>query len=468
MTALPARPSAPPHRDPPPLFTGGLRPQGTILLSELLGALSYALDLTEGQPPGHCMRACWIGVHLGRQIGLDEAALSDLYYAILLKDLGCSSNAARICELYLTDDRTFKSDYKRVGDSLPEALRFVLSHTGLKANLAERFRAVLHIVQNGGTIARELIETRCQRGAAIAQQMRFSTHVQAGILDLDEHWDGGGKPARLQGTDISLFARIALLAQVIDVFHLNGGPAAALAEIRHRSGTWFDPSLVEAAEAVFRDADFRAMLAGPSIEAAVLALAPARRAEPVDADDLDDIAIAFAQVIDAKSPYTHGHSDRVALFTDLIAGEMGVAGEERRWLKRAALLHDIGKLGVSNQVLDKPGKLDEAEWVEMRAHAAMSETILSRIAAFGGLAQVAGAHHERLDGKGYPRGRTARSIPMEARIIATADVFDALTADRPYRGPMSADKAFSIMDADAGSALDPACIAALKRALAPA
>jgi response regulator RpfG family c-di-GMP phosphodiesterase len=191
-----------------------------ITLSELLGALSHALDLTEGQPAGHCVRCSRIGVAIGREIGLSEDEIAELYYALLLKDLGCSSNAARICELYLTDDLSFKGDFKFIDGSLPQALRFVLGHTGLKAGLAERFRAIVNIFQNGGEIARELVETRCHRGADIARKMRFSDAVADGIRNLDEHFDGGGKPLGLSGHAIPLYSRIALLAQVIDVFHV--------------------------------------------------------------------------------------------------------------------------------------------------------------------------------------------------------------------------------------------------------
>src|ERR687889_1904814 len=88
--------------------------------AEVVAAFSYALDLTEGQPAGHCVRACWIGVHVGRELGLADTALWELYYTLLLKDLGCSSNAARICQLYLTDDLSFKRDFKTVGDRLPQ------------------------------------------------------------------------------------------------------------------------------------------------------------------------------------------------------------------------------------------------------------------------------------------------------------------------------------------------------------
>ncbi|WP_417583849.1 HD-GYP domain-containing protein [Pelagibacterium sp.] len=438
---------------------------GSIRLAEVLGALSRALDMTEGQPPGHCMRCCWIGVQVGRSMGMDEAALRDLYYALLLKDLGCSSNAARICELYLADDLTFKRDFKHLDGSLPQVLRFVLSHTGAEAGLAERFRSVVNIMRNGGEIVTDLIETRCQRGAEIARQMRFSENVAQGILDLDEQWNGGGKPTGKIGTDISLFSRIALMAQVVDVFFMSGGPEAAMAEITSRSATWFDPAVVFAFSDVAADDEFWAMLAREDIEQVVLDLEPGHEMQRADEDYLDDIAQAFARVIDAKSPFTSGHSERVAVFSDLIAEELGYTGARRRWLKRAALLHDIGKLGVSNSVLDKPGKLDDAEWVSMRDHARLSEDILARIGAFADLAVVAGAHHERLDGKGYPNGKTADDIDLDTRIVSTADVFDALTADRPYRAAMPMSKAMGILWEGAGTSHDPLCIEALERAL---
>lgn len=436
-----------------------------VRLAEILGALSRALDLTEGQPPGHCVRCCWIGVSVGRAMGLSEPDLRDLYYALLLKDLGCSSNAARICELYLADDLSFKNDFKLLNGSLPQVLRFVLSHTGANTHLAQRFRSIIAILQNGGQIARELVETRCQRGAEIARQMHFSDAVAEGILDLDEHWDGGGKPLGKNRGEISLLARIALLAQVADVFHAASGRAAAFAEIGNRSGSWFDPQAAAAFQAVAADDAFWDMLSRPDIEEVVLGLEPGQQATLADDDYLDDIAQAFARVIDAKSPFTSGHSERVAVFTDLIAEEMAIDPERRRWLKRAALLHDIGKLGVSNCVLDKPGKLDDTEWVAMRRHAELSEAILSRIASFADLSKVAGAHHERLDGKGYPRGLSGAEIDLETRIVSTADVFDALTADRPYRAAMPVSRALAILWEGAGASHDPVCIAALERAL---
>lgn len=440
-------------------------PTTGLQLAELISALSHALDLTEGQPQGHCVRCCWIGMHLGQALGLDDQQRWELYYTLLLKDLGCSSNAARICQLYLTDDLSFKRDFKRVGDSLPQVVRFVLQHTGLKAGLAERFRSVLHALRDGPQVAQELIQTRCQRGAEIARLLRFSEGVASGIYHLDEHWNGQGKPDGLGGERIPLYSRIALLAQVIDVFHRADGQGAALAEARKRSGQWFDPALVAALDTLAPQDDFWAMLSSEHLNAALLALEPAGCEVPLDDDYLDDIASAFGQVVDSKSPYTSGHSARVALYTDLIAEAMGLDAPRRRWLKRGALLHDVGKLGVSNSVLDKAGALDEAEWAAVRKHAQLTEDILSRISAFRELAKIASAHHERLDGKGYPRGLMADDIALETRIITTADIFDAITAERPYRGAIPIPQTLDMMAKTVGTALDPACFAALRKAM---
>lgn len=436
-------------------------PNGKLKLAELIGALSHALDITEGQPPGHCVRCCWIGIGVGKAIGLSEKALWDLYYTLLLKDLGCSSNAARISELYLTDDLAFKRDFKWVDGSLSQVLRFVLGHTGLQTGLLDRFKATLTIFREGDRIAQELIETRCMRGADIARQLGFDEAVAMGVHSLDEHWDGSGRPARLVGERIPMNARIALLAQVVDVFHTVGGAEAALAEIAKRAGTWFDPALVAAFSNASRQPNFWEILASDTLPQAVLAQEPAQCSVDVTEAYLDDIAVAFGQIVDAKSPYTAGHSARVAAYTDILASRLGFSDERRNWLRRGALLHDLGKLGVSNAVLDKPGKLDGDEWAAVQRHAAYTEEILGRMDAFGELARISGAHHERLDGTGYPNGISGDSICLETRIITTADIFDAISSERPYRGAIPVGRTLEMMREHVGTAIDPRCFEVL-------
>ncbi|WP_199052077.1 HD-GYP domain-containing protein [Aquitalea sp. ASV15] len=437
----------------------------SLKLAELLGSLSYALDITEGQPEGHCVRSCWIGMHIGRAIGLDSQSLWELYYAILLKDLGCSSNAARISALYLTDDRQFKQDFKRVGQGLPQMLGFVFSHTGRHAGWADRLASIVNIMRNGKEIADELIHTRCHRGADIARQLRFNEKVARGIQSLDEHWDGSGRPLGLQGEAIPLNARIALLAQVIDVFHITNGRDGALAEIRSRAGGWFDPQLVACFASVAQDETFWQVLESTSVDQAVLALEPAQHQVEVDEDYLDEIAEGFGQVVDSKSPFTAGHSQRVGHYADRIAATLGLDDARRRWLKRGALLHDVGKLGVSNSILDKPGKLDAEEWAAVQKHASYTHAILARMQVFAELADVSAAHHERLDGKGYPRGLAGDAITLETRIITTSDIFDAINAERPYHPATPVAKTLDIMRQNLHVAIDARCFDALQQVL---
>lgn len=436
--------------------------QTCFSLAELVGAFSYALDITEGQPPGHAVRCCWIGHQVAVEIGLDKADRADLHYALLLKDLGCSSNAARICELYQADDLAFKRGYKTVGTSLASTLHFVFSRTASQSTFGDRAAAIGNILRNGSQIAQEMITARCTRGSEIARTLGFPEAVCAAIYHLDEHWDGSGRPDGLVGPAVPLLSQIALLAQVFDVFHAELGRDAALAEIRRRSGKWLDPRLAAALLKAASGDDFWRGLESRAIDATVAALAPAETLLAADDEFLDRIAAAFGQVVDAKSPFTAGHSRRVADFATEIGRRLGLAEPRLRWLHRGAVLHDIGKLGVSNSILDKPGKLTEAEWVAMRSHAEHTNAILDRVGALRDIAPVAAAHHERLDGTGYPLGLDDLAITRETRIITVCDFFDALTADRPYRAAMPVDQALSIIEAEVGRAIDPVCFDALR------
>ncbi len=231
--------------------------------------------------------------------------------------------------------------------------------------------AIGHILKNGEAIAR----ARSSRPVAcaapsIARKLRFSEDVAAAIYSLDEHWDGGGKPAGLAGDAIPLGSRIALLAQVVDTFHMRGGaPAAFWREVASRSGSWLDPALCRAFMQLAEDGSIWRELWSDTMPAMVSAIEPPGPHMHVDEDYLDDIAAAFGEVIDAKSPYTAGHSARVGQYADAVAQEMGMAARERRALRRAAILHDVGKLGVSSKILEKPGKLEADEWHVMQNHA---------------------------------------------------------------------------------------------------
>ncbi len=439
---------------------------GQSNLAEILGAFSYALDLTEGQPAGHSLRACWIGTQVAKAIGLSGAALHDVYYAVMLKDLGCSVNAARVSEMFVGDDRKLKHDFKLIGPDAADFGAFIGREVGVSASAGVRDAAIANLYANAGAIMTDIMETRCTRGADIARQLRFSENVAQAIAHLDEHWDGSGLPSGTAGEAIHIGGRIALLAQVADVFFSTGGAVLTTQEVARRSGGWLDPDLCDVFLKLAGERDFWTTLASPDLPADVLALEPALKNVTIDEDYLDDIAAAFGQVIDAKSPYTGGHSDRVGRYAEAVAQRMGFNPADRRKLRRAAMLHDVGKLGVSSAILEKPGKLDADEWAAMQSHAAHTTHILGQIGVMRDMAMIAGSHHERLDGKGYPLGLDARSISLESRVITVADFYDALTADRPYRAALPSEKALEIMESEVGTGIDAECFNALKSALA--
>jgi len=430
-----------------------------ICMSHVISALSHALDLTEGQPLGHCIRSCWIGLNIAMQLDFNKEQLIDLYYTILLKDAGCSSNSSRLYEIFGANDISNKRDAKLVDiQNKTSVVRFVLSHIGKEKSTTDLFHRVIDLAVNGEKLATELVAIRCERGAEIAQMLGLTQNVSSGIYSLDEHWNGKGRPKSLSGNAIPVNSRIALLSQVADVFNSYNGPDAALSAVTERSGKWFDPDIVEAFKKACEKSGFWSSLVSENLEEKVEDMVSDYNTYEVDEDGLDQIALAFARIIDAKSPYTAEHSKNITNISNIIAREMGLDQQRCRWIKRGALLHDIGKLGVSNEILDKPGKLSDEEFNIIKMHPVYTEQILSRFKPFREMAIFSAAHHERLDGKGYPRGLKGDEISLETRIISVSDIFHSLIEDRPYRKAMTVENALKIMENLRGSALDTDCL----------
>jgi putative nucleotidyltransferase with HDIG domain len=427
-----------------------------VRLAEVLSALTYALDLTDGQRPGHTLRTCVIAMRLGDAVGLEPKLRAALYYAALLKDSGCSSNAARMSELFGSDDHGIKLSMRMVDwhDRLRTHWQAVKNVGVGQKPLVMMSHLVKLMVAPDPT--REIISARCHRGAQIAANLGFPAETSEAIQYVDEHWCGLGHPVGLTENAIPLLSRILLLSQTVEAFWTEMGLQAALDMTKKRRAKWFDPELVDQLLAWKRDEEWWSAIADiQNIERLVLALEPG--AEPMLATDerLDKIAYAFASVIDAKTPFTYRHSTNVAGYAAAIANAMGYDAQVSRDVLRAGLLHDIGKLGISNRILDKPAALTDAERNEMKKHPAWTWEILERVPAFHRFALPASLHHERLDGKGYPWGIPAEGLDFAARILAISDVYEALTADRPYRGPMDPTGALAIMNKDVGRAFDP-------------
>lgn len=441
--------------------------QEQIALSEVISALSFALDLTEDAVPGHAIRSCLLGMRMGTALGLNSTEMGDLYYALLLKDIGCSSNAARMCNILGGDDRSAKRVVKTVDWTriTPEGLKLAWRNA---LPGASPWRKALRVVRLGLDRERnnsEMIGIRCERGADIVRKIGLGEGCANAIHGLDEHWNGGGYPDHLRGEATPLLARILGVAQHLDVFAQEQGRERAMATLKERSRTWFDPMLVRIAELLDLDGLLWAGFGTGQERALVMEMEPGT-ARLVGPRQVDRILEAFADVVDAKSPFTYRHSLGVTEAAEGLAEQLGLSEDRRQLIRRAALVHDLGKLSVSNAILDKPGKLTDLEWQAVREHPRLSQQILERISSFSTIAMIAGRHHERLDGSGYPDRLTAVTLTLEDRIVAMADLYGALSEDRPYRAGLSHEQILGILSKDVPGKLDPVCFEALQAYMA--
>jgi putative nucleotidyltransferase with HDIG domain len=408
-------------------------------------------------------------MRIAEEAKLQPDQKSSLYFALLLKDIGCSSNASRLCQIVGGDDRAIKAGIKFEDWTKPHKpnlstlkllWRNVLPDSGPAAKVARIFHIGITQRKNN----QEIISLRCDRGASIITKLGMGEQAAEAVRSLDEHWDGGGYPDSLRGEQIPLLSRICAVAQHLDIFSAGRGTRNAIETLEERSGTWFDPELVRVARSLHRRGGLWAHCSPGDREedtrVAVLDLDPGSN-HKLEPNQVDQICEAFADVVDAKSHFTFRHSVGVADAAYGIAKTMGLPTERVQLVRRAALLHDIGKLSVSNTILDKKTPLNTSEWKAVHQHPRITRFILERVRAFREMAIIAGEHHEKLDGSGYPDRLTARDLSLESRIIAVADIFGALSEDRPYRPGIKVEDTLSIMARFSPRQLDGDCFGAL-------
>jgi putative nucleotidyltransferase with HDIG domain len=438
--------------------------QGTILLSDVVSALSAALDITEGQPMGHAVRSCILGMRIAEELKLSTEQCADLYYALLLKDAGCSTNAARMHQILGSDEIRAKREVKFEDWTKPSlsGLQYLMRNVLPGKSAARRLVKAVEVGLQQKRNNAEVIGARCERGAEIARKIGMNEGVAQAIHHLDEHWNGAGYPEHRQGEEISILARIMNVSQTLEVFASGRSPADGVQVVCERSGTWFDPEIVKVVRSLENEESLWQRVRSKEARDHVLQMEPgiAVSASP---ERIDSLCHAFAQVIDAKSPFTYSHSMGVASAAVEIAEGLGLAENTVTMVRRAALLHDIGKLSVSSAILEKPGKLTNEEWDVMRMHPVYTRLILRMISGFEHLAFIAAAHHERLDGKGYPENLDGDNLPLTARILCVADVYQALSEKRPYREGLEAKVVFGMMEEDTPNRLDLKCVDALKQ-----
>src|SRR5438477_1467697 len=414
-----------------------------LRLAELVAALSLGIDLGFGQPMEHVLRQCLIALRLAERIGLGEDDRAVVYYTALLVNVGCHTDAHEQAK-WFGDDITLKSGKY---DNEMRGLR--AAATGIRLIGSgnpplHRFRVGLEFALSGHRDASDMIAHHAAMARTLAEQLRLPDDVVEALGAAYEWWDGHGWPGGLKGTDVPLASRLAQLAEFIEVAHRVGGVDAAKALARKRRGKQFDPEL---ATVIFDEAEM--ILSGLDAAGTWDAVVDAEPALAVTlpAEQFDAALLAIANFVDLKSPYMLGHAHAVADLAAEAAGQLGLP-EQMPMLRRAGLVHDLGRLGISNSIWDKRGPLGAGEWERMRLHPYLTERMLSQSRALSPLGAIAVQHRERLDGSGYPRGLAGAAISRPARILGAADAYQAMREPRPHRPSRSAEEAAAELRAD--------------------
>jgi HD-GYP domain-containing protein (c-di-GMP phosphodiesterase class II)/DNA-binding CsgD family transcriptional regulator len=413
----------------------------------LIAMISLGTDLGMGHPMEHMLRQSLIALRLAEQLGLDESQRGVVYYVSLLAWVGCHVDAYEQAK-WFGDDLALKADTRRVDmASLPGKAR-VLSRVGAGRGLVERARLGVSFV-GGGLRPKEAIENHWRATNELAASLGLGPEVRDGLYQTFERWDGKGVPAEVRGEEILVAARVVNLADVVAVFHQAGGVDAAVTVARERSGTQFDPAMVD----VFT-AGAPQILSGIDSLTAWSAVIDAEPVEVVLSDEALESALeAVADFTDLKSPWTLGHSRGVADLAGAAAKLYGMSEDDARLVRRAGLVHDLGRLGVSNAIWDKRGPLTAAELERVRMHPYLTERMLASSEALAPLGAIAVQHHERLDGSGYPRGLSGDALTPAGRMLAAADAYHAMTEPRPHRPAHTAESAATELRAGVRQAL---------------
>jgi HD-GYP domain-containing protein (c-di-GMP phosphodiesterase class II) len=415
----------------------------TIRLSEVLAAVSLASDVGHDQPLEKSLRNAVVATRLGMAMGLGRDDLSDTYYVALLRSMGCTANAHESAAMFGGDDRAIAGLIQTLDAGDPAAMARGLAQQMHAASPDAPALPPQWFREEGRRAGVEAGRSACEVATMLARRLRLSAGVQAGLDQVYERWDGRGAPNRRQGEELCIAARIAHFADVIEIFDRAGGEAAARHVAGERSGRHFDPLVVATFE---RHAD---EVLGGLDGADMLELALAVEPGPVPLvrrPELVDLAAAIADFADLKSPWTLGHSTAVA---DLCAAAADPGASED--LRLAGLLHDLGRVAVPNGIWDRAGTLGTGQRERVRIHSYYTERILARTPAFARLATLAGSHHERVDGSGYHRGVAGDALDVEMRVLACADVYVALTSDRPHRPAVAAEQAAAELRTEARS-----------------
>lgn len=429
-----------------------------IRVAEVVGALSIATDLGTGQPLEHALRSAVLAVRIGELAGASGQELADTYYVALLHASGCTSNGHEATQLY-GDDIEHRAAFYLVDPTNPaEVLAFYKAHVGAGRSPEVRAKLIEDAIANAGPRARDAFAMMCEVAQRFAGWLGLGSDIQAALEYVFARWDGKGFP-NAAGDAIPLPMRILHVARDISLFLSAAGADEARTVIERRTGAAYEPRLAELAtrnfDELLADLDDTRMWA----QALETEPTPLRW---ISGEEIDAGFAAIAAITGLKSPWLREHSTGVAELAEAAAWRMGLEAETVAVLRRAALAHDLGRVGVSNAIWEKPGALGFGEWERVRLHPHFTERAFAQAPALAPIGLLAGSHHERLDGSGYHRGTRGPALDETARILAAADCYGAMREARPHRPALDAPAAEAelLRDAEQGR-LDRAAVDAV-------
>ena len=392
-------------------------------------------------------------------MGLGSEDASHVYYTTLLRFVGCTAPMPEYAASLgaLDDDMRPRGDMTDMAN--PREALALLTSLGATLPAWRRPAVWARLVTKGRSVAQVGVRSDCEVAMRMATRFQLDDEVVQSLGQTFERWDGHGMPHGVAHESLKLPARFAAVAFTAAMFYDAAGRDAVTDALRRWSGKILDPGVVDGF--LQRPDDLLASIDGVDAWQAALAIEPGPR-RLITEKRLDEVAQGFADFVDLKSLYLHGHSSGVAALAEAASRAAGMPESEVIALRRAGLLHDIGRAAVSSSVWDKAGPLTTTEREQVRLHPYHTERILSRSGVLAPFAQVAGMHHERLDGSGYHRGAPASAQPRSARLLGVADVYQALTEERAHRHALKPDAAARVLDAQPG--LDREAVAAVLEA----
>ncbi|MDM4766538.1 HD domain-containing phosphohydrolase [Pelomonas sp. SE-A7] len=404
-----------------------------LRFADLMACLAAASELAMGQDADQALQGCAVALRIAQDRGVSGSELRQVYYQALLRFIGCNADtgvmagiAGDVIELRRAMAPLDTAAAPQVIAALVRRIRAAHAEDSAIATALASLRGLARSAE----FAREIFPGHCEVAQRLGRRLGFDERFVTGLGQLFARWDGRGIPA-VAGEAILPAVRIVVLAQELLLHARLGGHARAAEVLRERRGGQFEPSLVD-----------RVLALGPGL----IEQLPARwdqlsALEPLphewlEGESLEQALLVLADYADIQSSWLLGHNRRVADLAVDAARSLGLDLDQQHLLRCAALVHDLGRVGISTEVWDKPGPLSQGELDRLRLHANYTRQILGRVASLAPLAELAGAAHERLDGSGYGRSIDARSLTLAARLLAAADVVAALGEARPHRNAM--------------------------------